>query len=78
MVWSVNVDMSNEALKEEVLNAFSTASEKKSLLDRFSMFERQDMPNVFLLTTLDNQRANYADYDKIQKIVNKYPSIFSL
>ncbi|MAH04970.1 MAG: hypothetical protein VX740_02800 [Pseudomonadota bacterium] len=78
MVWSVNVDMSNEALKEEVLNAFSDASENKSLLDRFTMFERKDMPNVFFLTTKDNQRSNFADYDKIQKIVDKYPPFFTL
>lgn len=78
MVWSISVDMSNEALKQEVLNAFSGASEKKSLLDRFTMYEWPDVVGAVTFTTKGSESANFADYDAIDKITKKYPSIISI
>jgi len=78
MVWSISVDMGNEACRDEVIGAFNDASERKGLFERFDAYQWPDMTNIFTLTTKGSESKDFVDYQKIEAITQKYPKILDI
>jgi hypothetical protein len=60
------------------LQAFAHAADRKSVMDRFDMYQWPDMDNVITLTTKNNDSAAFADYQTVENITKSYPSILGV